>query len=329
VKWRMCTRPRKWGGLGIKDLERYGRALRLRWLWKNWDDSDRPWKLLSARCDQADRALFFTSTVISVGNGKKTPFWEARWLNDVSPNELAPHLYSQARYKFRSVQVELTNRNWIKNLKQVNTEVLMDEFILLCSTLNEVQLNQDNDAISWKWTASGEYSTTSVYEVHFLGAYPRFRTLAIWRARTEPKCQFFAWLALLSKTPTTDILIKKNWPCDPLCALCFCMNETCDHILTECNFAEAVWDKIAEIFQVHQSLLQFQKGSVANWIVLLGQLPSKQQQRTDVGIIFFFWWFIWKERNHRIFEHKECSSLQVVEQNKDAILAYRRAHLLQ
>jgi hypothetical protein len=33
VKWKICTRPHKWGGLGIKDLDRFERALRLRWLW--------------------------------------------------------------------------------------------------------------------------------------------------------------------------------------------------------------------------------------------------------------------------------------------------------
>jgi hypothetical protein len=29
------------GGLGIKDLDKFGRALRLRWLWYNWDIIDR------------------------------------------------------------------------------------------------------------------------------------------------------------------------------------------------------------------------------------------------------------------------------------------------
>jgi hypothetical protein len=48
-------------------------------------------------------------------------------------------------------------------------------------------------------------------------------------------------------------------------------------------------------------------------------VPSKQQQKIDVEVVFFFWWFIWKEGNRRIFEHKECSTLQVVEQIKEAI----------
>jgi hypothetical protein len=94
--------------------------------------------------------------------------------------ELAPHLYMQARCKHLSVQVEMKNLNWIKNLRQVNTEKLMDEFVLLFSTLNEVQLTEDNDSIIWKWSAAGEYSAASAYEIQFLGAYPRFRASSVW-----------------------------------------------------------------------------------------------------------------------------------------------------
>jgi hypothetical protein len=49
--------------------------------------------------------------------------------------------------KFRSVQVEMTSLIWIKNLRQVNTEELMDEFILLFTTFNEVQFSSENDTI--------------------------------------------------------------------------------------------------------------------------------------------------------------------------------------
>lgn len=36
ASWNLCTRPKKCG-LGIKDLEKFNRALRLRWLWHRWD----------------------------------------------------------------------------------------------------------------------------------------------------------------------------------------------------------------------------------------------------------------------------------------------------
>jgi hypothetical protein len=198
----------------------------------------------------------------------------------------------------------MQNMNWIKNLKQVNTEDLMDESILLFSILGEVQLNETNDTIQWKWTASGGYSAASAYDIQFLGAYPRFKASSVWRAQAEPKCRFFAWLALQRKAPAADNLMKKNWPCDPSCALCYCELETTDYLLTECNFAEAVWDRVAQEFQVHLAVAPFQKGSILSWMEVVNRVPSKRQQRICAGIIFFFWWFLWKERSQRIFVHK-------------------------
>jgi hypothetical protein len=37
-----------------------------------------------------DRALFFNSTVMDIGDGQNTPFWKSCWLNGVSSKELAP-----------------------------------------------------------------------------------------------------------------------------------------------------------------------------------------------------------------------------------------------
>jgi hypothetical protein len=168
VKWKACIKPKKLGGLGIKDLGKFGWALQLRWLWFKWDVIDRPWKKLLTVHDKEDRALFFASTEITVGHSENTPFWEGRWLLGTPLKLLAPNLYKQGRYKLRSVskelhnffffcgknctisfflREELHNFNWIKSLKQVNSVELVDEFILLFSTLSEVQLNDDKDVI--------------------------------------------------------------------------------------------------------------------------------------------------------------------------------------
>jgi hypothetical protein len=94
------------------DLEKFSRALRMSWLWHRWDSQDKPWKHLLKISDSTDRQLFFCSSEVQVGNGRTTPFWEARWLNGFAPRELAPNLYSLARFKKRSVASELSNLNF-------------------------------------------------------------------------------------------------------------------------------------------------------------------------------------------------------------------------
>jgi hypothetical protein len=81
--------------------------------------------------------------VTSVGAGKNTPLWEARWLNGVSPNELAPNIYMQACYKYITVYKALQQLNWIQNLKWIDMEELLDEFTLLFSTLNDIHLTKE------------------------------------------------------------------------------------------------------------------------------------------------------------------------------------------
>ena len=63
--------PTAAGGLGILDLERFGRALRLRWLWFSWTNPEKPWSTSELPVDNTDRALFAAATRVRVNNGKK------------------------------------------------------------------------------------------------------------------------------------------------------------------------------------------------------------------------------------------------------------------
>jgi hypothetical protein len=43
VNWKGILRPKRLGGLGIIDLSRFNKALRLQWQWKTWKAKDKPW----------------------------------------------------------------------------------------------------------------------------------------------------------------------------------------------------------------------------------------------------------------------------------------------
>jgi hypothetical protein len=77
--------------------------------------------------------------------------------------------------------------------------------------------------------------------------------------------------------------------------------------------------------QVHPALTLFNKGDTKSWVTAVGRAGSKQDQRKNAGIILFFWRFIWKEQNQRIFYHKESSFLQVAFLIKEALSSYHRA----
>lgn len=275
--------------------------------------------------DESEKQLFFMSTVITIGNGKNTPFWETRWLNGAAPKDLAPNLYTVAKYKYRTVHKEIHNFNWIRNLQSINSQTRMDEYILLYSALATVALTEEEDQITWRWTPDGMYSAWPAYDIQFAGTYSRFQSEHIWKTNTEPKCRFFAWLVIHDRVLTADNLAKKNWPHNEHCTMCYCQFETTAHLLIRCNYTEAVWSTIAAQLNLpnftHMSSLE---GPI-DWVSKLEQAESKQARKMNLGNLFFFWWNIWKERNRRIFEEIEKSVPQLANQILDDINQYKFA----
>ncbi|KAE8783586.1 retrotransposon unclassified [Hordeum vulgare] len=86
VNWTRVCSPKRFGGLGVKNIECFNRALRLRWEWFKWDDEDRPWKGTPTPCDESERQLFSSCTSIELGDGSVVLFWRERWLNGEAPS---------------------------------------------------------------------------------------------------------------------------------------------------------------------------------------------------------------------------------------------------
>jgi hypothetical protein len=191
--------------------------------------------------------FFFASTIISVGNGEDTPFWEAKWLNGASPRDLAPNLFRMTRFKRRSSK-ELRNSNWIRNLFDINTSALIEEFTLLFMALTPVQLSDQRDKIVWKWTLDGKFTVALAYDCQFKGSFSPFQTMPVWKATAETKCNFFSWLALNDRVLTADNMLKRNCHCNTFCSFCLCAQESTEHLLTRCSFTEAAWNLVAQHF---------------------------------------------------------------------------------
>lgn len=109
-------RPKKLGGLGVLDLDKFGTALRHRWLWQAWTQEDKPWQGMQTPCTSRDRKLFMDCTEIQVHNGKTALVWQHQWIGAKPLKELAPTLYALVKRKNRTVCKELTDRSWIKSV---------------------------------------------------------------------------------------------------------------------------------------------------------------------------------------------------------------------
>ncbi|CAD6255007.1 unnamed protein product [Miscanthus lutarioriparius] len=132
VNWQTVTRPKDLGGLGVPDLERFGRTLRLRWLWQEWVDDSKSWSGSELPCYDDDRLLFNSSIIISLEDGAKTKFWHHSWLDGQAPRYLAPNLFRLVSRTNRTAQQELRNNNGMHKLgRKITSAIHIEEFVSL------------------------------------------------------------------------------------------------------------------------------------------------------------------------------------------------------
>jgi hypothetical protein len=62
----------------------------LRWPWFEWKESNKIWVETGNTCTDEDIELFYAATTIVLGNGCKTSFWHAPWLDGLKPKDIAP-----------------------------------------------------------------------------------------------------------------------------------------------------------------------------------------------------------------------------------------------
>jgi hypothetical protein len=155
LNWEAVYRPKKVGGLGILRVDKFGRALRLRWSWFEWRDLGKLWVGMDTPCDEVDMDLFYVSTTMTIGNGEISPFWDSPWLNGKKLKNIAPLIYEASKRKRWKVKHVLPNNASIAKIK-MDTKLTVrhiHEYIRLWLQLNASQLDEDEqDSITWNFT---------------------------------------------------------------------------------------------------------------------------------------------------------------------------------
>jgi hypothetical protein len=119
VSWSRICRPIEHGGLGIRNMEKAGLALRMRWLLFSRTDTSWAWQCLDLQFTPEERALFFASTYMTIGDGRTALFWEDRWIAGRSISEIAPRLYAcipKRRRHTRLVDDGLLANSWARDI---------------------------------------------------------------------------------------------------------------------------------------------------------------------------------------------------------------------
>lgn len=328
VGWKKICAPTDFGGLGIKDLTAYSRALRLRWEWFRWTDPARPWHGTETPCDQTDKDLFSACTKITLGDGETAKFWSDKWLDGFSPSFLAPLCFPLASRKNLTVKEALTDGRWMRGLLKISSEAQLDQFVRLWDMLQEVTLSESKDGISWCSTADGKYSAVSAYSAQFHGRIKQPGLHFSWSVRAEGKVQFFIWLLLQNRNWTAERLRARGLPHDASCCLCDQEFETSAHLALRCPFAKEVWAN----FQGSNPAavrMAMTSTTVAGWWEKVRRGRMDENRKQDVSVSAYIVWHVWKERGRRIFQNlvMTASSVSVLVKNDIQLVAQAKSRV--
>jgi hypothetical protein len=317
-------------GLGVINLHNMSRSLISKWLWKFRDSNDNAfwkefiskhyyngsynlyhispsmynklsyfWKSILKCCD-----IFNLGINIIVHSGNNTSFWHDSWISSIPLKNEFKDLYDICNFKFALIYDVFNSDSdppWIFNFNRILVGSTLRQLYLLYAKLNLYNIDNDNDYISWEWDKSKKFSSNSFYKfINFSGTSVNCFKF-IWKSNAPPKSKIHMWLIIHGKLNTIEFLKKKNIIIDNKCYFCNSHSEDINHIYYDCFDTHYILIMTLNIFEFNIS--------------------------TRISDCFFYWdsfrflfdkdfrflldtlfiiscWFIWFERNQRIFNNK-------------------------
>eukprot|EP00253_Pinus_taeda_P010995 PITA_10995 len=336
VSWKNLVK-RKEGGLGIRDPEMLnnilGAKLWWRWLqggkdvWKiiwelkyNMPESTAGklrieevpkgssiWDLASQNRDVVNKHAFW-----EIQEGGNAKFWEDGWQQKGKMAEIQSLQEIKQKGKMAGMEYvkdywtnEETNatwrtwrkpEEWFENIPQEMEKNYTKEV-----ELRRIKTRPGKDILRWGRSMKG---TFTVKEAYYLTTSQERENEAmdwkrIWEGKWWPKITIFAWLVSKGWILTWDKIHKRGYYGPLKCSLCNREEENQEHLLNKCPYAGNVWDKIGAFFgktmrdpsSIGKTIMQWGKGQFQIQVV-------RRIWNVSIGFVI---WFLWKERNRRIF----------------------------
>uniref|UniRef100_A0A2N9GZQ1 Reverse transcriptase domain-containing protein n=1 Tax=Fagus sylvatica TaxID=28930 RepID=A0A2N9GZQ1_FAGSY len=313
VKWDTMCSPISKGGLGIRKLVPFNRALLGKWLWRFGVEDNRLWK-----------------RVLAARHGTVCGNWSTGWSRDshgcglwkgimcgwdeFSAHDLFPGLYACASDQAATINEVLVREddrvdwrvNFVHNFNDWELDSVASFLGLLQSNLPTLVVD---DGLWWTLKTTGMFDVRSYYCSLRESPDIAFPWKCIWRTKAPRRACFFVWTAAWNKILTYDNLRKRGYNLPSWCCMCRCNGESVEHLLLHCPAACGLWSWIFQTFGVHWVLPGTVTALLFSWWNGLGRHSSDIWNIVPVCLM----WTIWKERNHRTFEDVSKLDSQILE----------------
>ncbi|GJZ25082.1 RNA-directed DNA polymerase, eukaryota, reverse transcriptase zinc-binding domain protein [Tanacetum coccineum] len=162
------------------------------------------------------------------------------------------------------------------------------------------------------------YSTANVWrDIRGNGAKVVWKDI-VWHAHCIPKHTFILWLAVKGKLSTQDKMSK--WYPNKVFECSLCQNEadSHEHLFFKCEYAQRVWKKVCIIARINIKDEQ--------WEEIIKAMSLRYKKKNLLGIISRLCfaavvYYIWQERNWRLFNNCKRTELEIFEAIYDEVRA--------
>ncbi|GKA03823.1 putative reverse transcriptase domain, reverse transcriptase zinc-binding domain protein [Tanacetum coccineum] len=334
VAWDVVCLPKKEGGLGIRRLEAFNKALISSHIWSILSGKESLWvkwihtyklngrslwdiplrgkmswgwrKVLQVR--QLIRPYFWSK----VGNGLSTFAWFDTW-SSTGPlsNVISNRDIHRAGFSLNSKVADVLNHN---NGAWPHAWVV--KYPILAGTIIPTLSNNSDEYVLRNLNNKEEgYSVSAIWNC----IRPRNEEVdwfnIVWFSHQIPRYAIHLWLVIKRKLKTQDLL--RSWDVNnstmvdqPLCPLCKAQPDSHEHLFFECSFSSRVWDRL-KVFTGMPNI----PSDLNDIVECIKHVASSHSIRSVVCKLVFAasCYFIWQERNGRLFKKIKRSQDQIFE----------------
>nr|GEU32489.1 hypothetical protein [Tanacetum cinerariifolium] len=307
VAWEVVCLPKDEGELGIRRLDMFNKALMATHIWKLLSKKESLWawrKVLQLR-------LIIRKFVWhKIGDGNHTYNWFDQWCH-LSP--LADFISHRDMYR-----AGLSSSSKVADLFASGSLVWPHDLMSKYPTLLDISSPTISvgilDKLEWKsWNGMIKpFSATSVWH----SIRPRDVKVdwvdVVWFPSCIPRHAFNLWLVIKKKLKTQDRLLRwdVNGSLARSCTLCESQPDSHEHLFFECSFSRQVWCHMRKL--VGLSLIQPSLEMILSFIIPMAKRRTSKCVITKL-VIAASVYFIWQERNNRLFNNDKRTADQVIE----------------